>query len=62
MQLCKDIGSILLKKKLESEMIGVPDLKQGSVDLAADRLNKAFDEYPYFKCFPGSEEYDYKKS
>jgi hypothetical protein len=43
-------------------MIGVPDLKQGSVDLAADRLNKAFDEYPYFKCFPGSEEYDYKKS
>jgi hypothetical protein len=48
----------MMNLKLESKIIGLPNLKKGSVDLAADRLTEAFDEDPCIKYFLGSEEYN----
>ena len=52
----------MLNLKLESKMIGLPNLKGSSFNLAADRLTEAFNEDPCFKYFLGSEEYDYVKA
>ena len=48
--------------KLESKIIGLTNLKKSSIDLAADRLNEAFDEDPCIKYFLGSDNYNYIKA
>jgi ribosomal protein S18 acetylase RimI-like enzyme len=52
----------MMNLKLESKMIGLPNLKKSYIDLATDRLNQAFDEDPCIKYLLGSEEYDYIKA
>jgi ribosomal protein S18 acetylase RimI-like enzyme len=52
----------MINLKLDSKMIGLPNLNLSSFDLAADRLNEAFSEDPCFKYFLGSEEYNYIKA
>lgn len=51
-----------MKPKSELEMTGLFKLKASHFDLAADRLNEAFDEDPCIKYLIGSDIYDYKKA
>jgi ribosomal protein S18 acetylase RimI-like enzyme len=48
--------------KIDSKKIGLLNLKQSSIDKAAERLNEAFDEDPCLKYFLGSEEYNSVKA
>ena len=48
--------------KFDFRKVGLSNLKNGNIDLAADRLTEAFDEDPFMKYMLGSDTYDYIKA